>query len=221
MDRKDKKKVDEQNNDIADCSHEEDINNNETDCSCQEVDVNETAVGVKEGADHSAPSKEDDKQKVQESDWQDKYLRLHADWENYRKRMDEQRSDERVRATEKLMGELLPLIDDIERSLDYAKNNGEGDLLSGFEAIYSKFVTSLEKHGLQVIDPKGQPFDPIIAQAVGTVEDDQEYDETVKDVYQKGYRLGIKVLRPAMVTITTGGKKRANIEEKESDEPSK
>ena len=157
----------------------------------------------------------------EEVDWQDKYLRLHADWENYRKRMDEQRADERVRATENLMKELLPLIDDMHHALDYAEKNGDGELKEGFSAIETKFLASLEKHGLQVIDPAGEPFDPIMHQAVSTVEDAESYDETVKDVFQKGYKLGIKVLRPAMVTISTGGEKRpaeAEPEEKTDEE---
>ena len=157
----------------------------------------------------------------EEVDWQDKYLRLHADWENYRKRMDEQRADERVRATENLMKELLPLIDDMHHALEYAEKNGDGELKEGFSAIETKFLASLEKHGLQVIDPAGEPFDPIMHQAVSTVEDAESYDETVKDVFQKGYKLGIKVLRPAMVTISTGGEKRpaeAEQEEKTDEE---
>lgn len=150
----------------------------------------------------------------EEPDWKDKFMRLHADWDNYRKRMDEQRADERVRANERLITDLLPLIDDFKHAIDYAEKNGEGDLLDGVKAISSKFYASLEKNGLQEIDPAGEPFDPIFHQAVGTVEDTEAYDETVKDVYQKGYKLGIKVIRPAMVTITTGGEKRPKEEEK-------
>ena len=166
------------------------------------TDVEEVAEG-EEVAEDSV-----DEPQKEEIDWQDKYLRLHADWENYRKRMDEQRADERVRATENLMKELLPLIDDMRHALDYAEKNGDGELKEGFSAIETKFLASLEKHGLQVIDPAGEPFDPIMHQAVSTVEDAESYDETVKDVFQKGYKLGIKVLRPAMVTISTGGEKR-------------
>lgn len=219
MDDNSKKEVDTKSDETAQSSCEtEEVKENVQYLPDQDVADVINGDGAKEKGNSFAPSQDEEEQKPQECDWHDKYLRLHADWENYRRRMDEQRADERVRATEKLMSELLPLIDDMQRSLDYAKNNGEGDLLSGFEAIYSKFVTSLEKHGLQVIDPKGEPFDPIVAQAVGTVEDENEFDETVNDVYQKGYRLGIKVLRPAMVTITTGGKKRQANENSESDE---
>ena len=167
-----------------------------------------------EGEEPAAESIEEPQK--EEIDWQDKYLRLHADWENYRKRMDEQRADERARATENLMKELLPLIDDMAHALDYAEKNGDGELKEGFVAIETKFLSALEKHGLKVIDPAGEPFDPIMHQAVSTVEDAEAFEETVKDVYQKGYKLGIKVLRPAMVTITTGGEKR---QVEKSEEP--
>jgi molecular chaperone GrpE len=156
----------------------------------------------------------------EEIDWQDKYVRLHAEWDNYRKRMDEQRADERVRATERLMGDLLVCIDDLQRSIDYASNHGEGDLLDGVKAINQKFTELLSQHGLEEINPIDEPFDPLLAQAVGTVEDADRYDETVSQVLQKGYKLGIKVLRPAMVIYTTGGEKRPVeelVEEEKSD----
>ena len=160
------------------------------------------------GEQDSNNNGEEPKEPKEEIDWQDKFVRLHAEWDNYRKRMDEQRADERARATERLMSDLLVCVDDMTRTIDYATEHGEGDLLDGVVAVNNKFRDVLEKHGLVEIDPAGQAFDPLIAQAVGTVEDASVFDETVKDVYQKGYRLGIKVLRPAMVTITSGGEKR-------------
>ena len=190
---------------------DEEKNNSQkgSDCSIDaEAENLEDVVEAIESEQTKQKEEVEDKSVEEEIDWKDKYVRLHADWENYRKRMDEQRSDERVRATENLMRELLPLIDDMSHALDYAKNNGETNLIEGFSAISTKFIAGLEKHGLQEIDPKGQPFDPILHQAVSTVEDDSVFEETVRDVYQKGYKLGIKVLRPAMVTITTGGEKR-------------
>lgn len=160
---------------------------------------------------------------TEEIDWKDKYLRLHADWENYRKRMDEQRSDERARATENLMKELIPLIDDMKNALEWADKNGSSEMTNGFKAIDTKFRCALEKHGLQEIDPAGEAFDPLMHQAVSTVPDDSVYDETVRDVYQKGYKLGIKVIRPAMVTITTGGEKRPaeDLNDSQKDEGNK
>lgn len=142
------------------------------------------------------------------SEWKDKYVRLHAEWDNYRRRTKEQQEEQKARAAEKLVMSLLPVIDDLERSIDYAEKNGETGLLDGVKAVLSKFVDTLTKDGVEVLNPVDEAFDALEAQAVGTVEDADKYNETVAEVYQKGYKLGNKVLRPAMVTVTTGGKER-------------
>lgn len=151
--------------------------------------------------------------KAEAADWQDKYVRLHAEWDTYRRRMTEQREAEKVRATEKLMESLLPVLDDFVRTVDYAETNGETGLLGGVKAVQTKLTDTLAKGGLEVINPEGEAFDALACQAVGTVDDPSVPDETVAQVYQLGYRMGDKVLRPAMVTITTGGPKREKPEE--------
>ncbi|MEY8459727.1 nucleotide exchange factor GrpE [Eggerthellaceae bacterium 24-137] len=151
--------------------------------------------------------------KAEAADWQDKYVRLHAEWDTYRRRMTEQREAEKVRATEKLMESLLPVLDDFVRTVDYAETNGETGLLGGVKAVQAKLTDTLAKGGLEVINPEGEAFDALACQAVGTVDDPSVPDETVAQVYQLGYRMGEKVLRPAMVTITTGGPKREKPEE--------
>lgn len=153
--------------------------------------------------------------KAEAADWQDKYVRLHAEWDTYRRRMGEQREAEKARATEKLMESLLPVLDDFVRTVDYAEQNGETGLLGGVKAVQTKLVDTLAKGGLQVIDPAGEAFDALACQAVGTVDDPSVPDETISQVYQLGYRMGDKVLRPAMVTITTGGPKREKPEDTE------
>lgn len=149
-----------------------------------------------------------EKAQAETKDWQDKYLRLHAEWDTYRRRTAEQREQERLRAGEKLVEKLLPVIDDFERTIDYAEKNGEAGLIDGVKAVHSKFVNVLETGGVQVINPAGQAFDALECQAVATVDDASVPDETVHEVYQKGYKMGTKVLRAAMVTVTTGGPKR-------------
>ena len=141
-------------------------------------------------------------------DWQDKYLRLHAEWDTYRRRTNEQRAAEKVRATEKLVCDLLPVLDDFERTIKYGRENGEEGLLGGVEAVQSKLLDVLKRSGLEVIDRAGEPFDALQEQAVAMVPNPDAYEETVADVYQKGYRMGDKVLRAAMVTVTTGGPTR-------------
>lgn len=176
-----------------------------------ELVEDEAAEGEAEESD--SPADELEQAKSQAKEWQDKYLRLHAEWDTYRRRMKEQRAEEKQRATEGLMKNLIPVVDDFDRTLAYAKENGEGGLLSGVEAVYNKFTDALVKDGLEIIDPAGKAYDALEAQAVGVVEDDSVPDETVAKVFQKGYRMGTKVLRPAMVTVTSGGPKRESEDE--------
>ncbi len=141
-----------------------------------------------------------------------RHARLQADWENYRRRTAQERLDERERATEKLVEALLPVVDDMERALDHARTQELAEdfqqFVDGVDAVRSKLLSVFDREGVEAIDPAGEAFDPNIHQAVGRVEDAEKFDETVNDVYQKGYRMGGKILRPAMVTVTYGGAKR-------------
>lgn len=181
---------------------------NTEDTGEEQVSSPETPEGAVNEVDEAVDAANAEGDTDSEPDWKDKYVRLHADWDNYRKRMDVERADERIRATERLMSDILPVLDDFSRTIDYAEKNGEGNLLEGVKAVSAKLDSALTKHGLVTIDPVGDAFDALTCQAVGTVEDSEAFDETVKEVYQKGYSLGRKVIRPAMVTITTGGEKR-------------
>ena len=152
------------------------------------------------------------KAKEEAAEWQGKYLRLHAEWDTYRRRMKEQREEESRRATEKLVEDIIPVLDDFERSINYANENGEEGLLGGVTAVYAKL-----NEGVEVIDPVGQPYEALEAQAVATVDNPNVPDETVEQVYQKGYRMGNKVIRPAMVTVAVGGPKRETDEEEDNE----
>ncbi len=147
------------------------------------------------------------------SDASDRLARLQADWENYRRRTAAERLAERERAAERLVVNLLPVLDDMERASDHAAQNAEGDekvvqFVEGVMAVHAKMLDILGKEGVEVIDPANEPFDPLVHQAVGREENAGVYDETVAQVYQKGYRMGGKVIRSAMVTVTFGGPKR-------------
>ena len=184
--------------------------------AAEEDIVSEAEAVVEEAA--AAATGELEKLRKEASDWQDRYLRLHAEWDTYRRRTTEQRAEEKARAAEKLVESMLPVLDDFERSIAYATENGEAGLLEGVKAVQAKLMDVLVKGGVQVIDPAGEAFDALEAQAVGTVPDEEAFDETVHDVYQKGYKMGKKVIRPAMVTITTGGPKRPKPEESGDEE---
>lgn len=195
--------------------------------SAQEVDAEATQASDAAGAQEVEAEVIDPLAQAQEAleaakadaaAWQDKYVRLHAEWDTYRRRMNEQREAEKARATEKLVTSLIPVIDDFERTIDYAMQNGEEGLLGGVKAVHTKIVDVLSKDGVCVIDPAGEAFDALEAQAVATVEDTSVPDETVAQVYQKGYKMGTKVLRPAMVTITSGGPKRPKEKQDQENE---
>ena len=149
----------------------------------------------------------------------ERHLRLQADWDNYRKRTTAEREAERERAAERVIEQLLPVIDDLERAIEHA-GNAEGNpelaqFAEGVAAVDTKLLAVLAREGAEPINPVGEPFDPLTHQAVGRVEDKEAYDETVAQVYQKGYKMGGKVIRSAMVTVTYGGPKRPAEEEEE------
>ena len=151
--------------------------------------------------------------KKEATDASDRLLRLQADWDNFRRRTAQERLAERERAAEKLVTNLLPVLDDMERASAHAEQTAEGDekvvqFVEGVKAVHAKMLDILGKEGVEVIDPVGEPFDPLVHQAVGREENTDAYDETVAQVYQKGYRMGGKVIRSAMVTVTYGGPKR-------------
>ena len=150
--------------------------------------------------------------KKEASEATERMLRLQADWENYRRRTAAERLAEKERAAEGLVTSLLPVIDDIERAIEHA-GVADGDtqfqqFVDGVSAVHAKMLGVLAKEGVEPVDPAGEAFDPLAHQAVGRVEDKDAYDETVAQVYQKGYRMGDKVIRSAMVTVTYGGPKR-------------
>lgn len=141
----------------------------------------------------------------------DRFVRLQADWENYRRRTAAERLAEKERAAEGLVTNLLPVIDDIERAIEHADATGDAKMqqfVDGVSAVHAKMLAVLAKEGVKPLDPVGEPFEPLSHQAVGRVEDKDAYDETVAQVYQKGYTMGSKVIRTAMVTVTYGGPKR-------------
>ena len=103
---------------------------------------------------------------------------------------------------------MIPILDDFERTIDYGTNNGEAGMLDGTKAVLNKLIDALGKSGVEVLNPEGQAFNALEAQAVQMIPDPSVPDETVAQVFQKGYRMGTKVLRPSLVVVTSGGPKR-------------
>ena len=140
-------------------------------------------------------------------DLTDKVARRQADFENYRKRMERERQETYSRVVAEVAGHLFPVVDNLRRALD-AEASAEASeskefrhFLQGIELISKQLGGVLETLGLEVVPTVGQPFDPHIHEAVATEESDRFEPDTVVEELVRGYRLGDKLLRPAMVKV--------------------
>ena len=130
----------------------------------------------------------------------DSYLRLAADFDNYRKRVAREHADLTRRANERLLNELLPVLDDLERALEAAAEHEEAKLEEGVRLVHRSLLGLVERHGLSEIDTEGA-FDPHVHEALLAQPREGAEEGAVLQVLQKGYRLGDKVLRPARVIV--------------------
>lgn len=154
---------------------------------------------------------EAEKARTEAADAAARLARLQADWDNYRKRTAQERVAERERATEKLVEALLPAIDDLERAVEHAQGIEDSqiqEMAAGVANVHTKILGVLEREGVEVIDRPGEAFDPLREQAAGQVQDAEAYNDSVAQVLRRGYTMGGKVIRPAMVSVTVGGPKR-------------
>ncbi len=130
----------------------------------------------------------------------DSYLRLAADFDNYRKRVAREHAELTTRANERLVNELLPVLDDLERALEAAGAHEEAKLEEGVQLVHRSLAALLERHGLKEIETEGA-FDPHVHEALLAQPGEGAEEGSVLQVLQKGYRLGDKVLRPARVIV--------------------
>lgn len=140
--------------------------------------------------------------KVELAECKDKYLRMAAEFENFKKRHNKEISEIFDRAIEQFSRELLPIIDDFERSLNSKpKRKSYQSLRQGIELIYQKLIAMLKKQGLEPISSLGQQFNPELHEAIMQVEDDAHPPNSVVSEILKGYRLKDRVLRHAQVIV--------------------
>ncbi len=131
----------------------------------------------------------------------DRYLRLYAEFDNYKKRVARDRQELFREAHEGLLRELLPSLDNLERALQHAQESTQG-LVEGVEMTLKELRRTLEKFGLRPIEALGRPFDPRFHHAVSQVERDDVQDQTVVEELRKGYMYGEKVLRASLVAVS-------------------
>jgi molecular chaperone GrpE len=141
---------------------------------------------------------QEEQQEEQEVD--DRLLRLAADFENYKKRVARERQEYIAFANERLLKELLPILDDLERALDSAEQHEEAQLEDGVRLVHRSLASLLERHGVQQIPTDGK-FDPHVHEALLAQPSEDAETGAVIDVVQKGYKIGDRVVRPARVIV--------------------
>jgi molecular chaperone GrpE len=130
-----------------------------------------------------------------------KYMRLAADFQNYKRRIEKEKSDIYAYANEKIVGSLLDVIDNFERALDLSSDTTFESFSKGMELIFKQLQDVLNKNEVEEIHSLGEEFDPAIHHAVMMEESEKYESGKVSDVLKKGYKLKEKVIRPAMVKV--------------------
>lgn len=171
-------------------------------------DAEETALGEKQAADQAVEAEREQQgdelaragMKIDEL--QDRLLRLAAEFENYRKRMERERAIALKYAEEPVLKELLPFIDNLERAMEQGRaTHNADDLLAGVELIYKGLINALEKFSVTPLPSIGQVFDPNVHEALAMEASDEVEPNSVLREFEKGYMYKDKLIRPAKVVV--------------------
>ena len=183
---------------IEDAAADQPLEEEDADVSEQTGDA-ENIENTEEPAEESAAETEAPAEAAEPAEADDaKYLRLLAEFQNYKKRTEKEKTDLYSYANEKIMTELLEVLDNFERALEQEAGDG---FKEGMELIFTQLTNVLTKAGLAEITALGEDFDPNVHNAV-MAEETEEYESgKVSGVMQKGYTLNGKVIRPSMVKV--------------------
>jgi molecular chaperone GrpE len=152
------------------------------------------------GAEDSLEARLATLEKEKRENW-DRYLRTAADLENFRKRQRRELDDARFEAKGKVLKEMLPVVDNLERAIEHAMQQAGGSpIVEGVQLVLRQFLSAFERLDVTPIEAAGQPFDPNLHEAISQAESDQP-PGTVVQVLQRGYRSAERLLRPALVVV--------------------
>jgi molecular chaperone GrpE len=190
-------------NDLAD---EKKVTINNDDGDSAEINLQQPAPAVDENISEDTPdaTAELEQLKAELAAKDDRFLRLQADFDNFRKRTAREKSELAAVIEQAFLKDLLPLLDNLSRASEAAESSDTVDaetLRKGIEMIKQETVAVMGKHGLEPIDALGKPFDPNFHQAVGTVKDDTKEDGLIASEFQRGYIARGRVIRPSMVQV--------------------
>ena len=161
--------------------------------------VEETAQEVTEAAEEAQEPTAEEKLQQTIREQEDKYLRLLAEYDNYRKRSQKEKENAWTTAKADTIKELLPVYDNLERALK--QETADEAYAKGVQMTMQQLKTVLEKLGVEEITAQGEPFDPNVHNAVMHMEDDTLGENIVAEVFQAGFKMGEKIIRHAMVKV--------------------
>jgi molecular chaperone GrpE len=178
-----------------------------------------------EPKEKSMPSPAEQIQKLtdEKRELNDRMLRIAADFENFKRRVRKEMEDAGVRNTESFLRDFLPILDNLDRAVTAASQKGESAdpmavaLLDGVRLVQKQFLAALDKFQVKPLDAQGKAFDPQYHEAVQQIESDTLAPGTVATVFQRGYVVGSRLLRPAMVAVVKGRARSNDSEPVEKD----
>lgn len=146
--------------------------------------------------------------RAEDEDWKERYLRLQAELDTYRRRLEERSQAQVAEQQARILRDMLSLADHLEMALQHLAQMPHGPALDSYranlEATLRAFLDTLRRYGVEPLRPQGEPFDPGQHEAVGQVVSDQVPEDHVAQVVRTGYRMGDKLLRPARVLVSRG-----------------
>ena len=168
----------------------------------QVAEANDTEVTEEEKNEEVTEVDELTLVKQQLEEEQDRMVRLRADFENYKRRVQKDKEADYKYRAQSLLNDLLPVLDNLERALAVEATTEEAiSLTKGVDMVYRSLVTAVEKEGLERVESEGKPFDPNLHHAVMQEKDESQDSGIVLQELQKGYKLKDRILRPAMVKV--------------------
>ncbi len=170
-----------------------DINNGTQNMQDEQSAGEESVVSMREALE---------KKEAECRELQDKYVRAVAEMDNFRKRMNREMNESVKFANEKILGDLLTVVDNMERAITHTREKKDFDsLIDGLELTMKEFKGVFERYGVQTVESVGHVFDPSKHHAVAMIESDTHGENVIVEEFRKGYLLNDRVLRPSLVSV--------------------
>jgi molecular chaperone GrpE len=191
--------------------HEENVQDDEQPEEGEFTSKDESETEAEAGEQGGAAQEEDQPESLEDrlehaqaeaAEYLDGWQRARAEFANYKKRMERETEEARARVTGEVITRYLSVLDDLERALERApEDKACQEWVSGIELIRQKLAALLEAEGVEVIVAEGERFDPMLHEAISYEESEEHEEGSVIEVTQRGYKLGERILRPAMVRV--------------------